>query len=144
MLRSRWPLFRRDHHAVMFCGTASAQQALYFSGKRCQITGLAASFSASALVAQSLGQQAEAARLVFRELEIVREYSSVFLRRIQLSFLVWISPRTAGLRTSSEAIITTFYLDPTQTCGLQLAMFQARGSRPPSSWPAFRLLCGPS
>jgi serine phosphatase RsbU (regulator of sigma subunit)/DNA-binding NarL/FixJ family response regulator len=38
-----------------------------------KLLGLAASFSASALVTQSLRQEAEAARLVFRELEIARE-----------------------------------------------------------------------
>ena len=38
-----------------------------------KLLGLAASFSASALVAQKLRQEAEAARLVFRELEIARE-----------------------------------------------------------------------
>lgn len=38
-----------------------------------KLLGLAASFSASALVSQSLRREAEAARLVFRELEIARE-----------------------------------------------------------------------
>jgi phosphoserine phosphatase RsbU/P len=38
-----------------------------------KLLGLAASFSASALVTQTLRQEAEAARLVFRELEIARE-----------------------------------------------------------------------
>ena len=38
-----------------------------------KLLGLAASFSASALAAQKLRQEAEAARLVFRELEIARE-----------------------------------------------------------------------
>ena len=38
-----------------------------------KLLGLAASFSVSALVAQKLRQEAEAARLVFRELEIARE-----------------------------------------------------------------------
>jgi sigma-B regulation protein RsbU (phosphoserine phosphatase) len=44
-----------------------------FRERDVKLLGLAATFSASALVSQSLRQEAEAARLVFRELEIARE-----------------------------------------------------------------------
>jgi sigma-B regulation protein RsbU (phosphoserine phosphatase) len=44
-----------------------------FQDRDVKLLGLAGSFSASALIAQSLRQEAEAARLVFRELEIARE-----------------------------------------------------------------------
>ena len=54
-----------------------------------KLLGLAASFSASALAAQKLRQEAEAARLVFRELEIARE--------VQLRLFPSHPPRVPGL-----------------------------------------------
>ena len=54
-----------------------------------KLLGLAASFSASALAAQKLRQEAEVARLVFRELEIARE--------VQLRLFPSHPPRVPGL-----------------------------------------------
>ena len=66
-----------------------------------KLLGLAASFSASALVAQKLRQEAEAARLVFRELEIARE--------VQLRLFPSHPPHIPGLDIAA-------YCRPAQVC----------------------------